>query len=123
MRSAYEKMQKPATGMVEEPRSTKPKQKIPGCWACRSLYALAATFERNYSEAAADFKKELAIHPDLPDVILSLAGVQAKSGDTTEAQHTIQSYVDKHRGTLKLSLYLAQLQKQCARLQGQAENA
>jgi tetratricopeptide (TPR) repeat protein len=80
---------------------------------------LAATFQRNYTEAAADFKKELAIHPDLPDVILSLAGVQAESGDTTEAQHTIQSYVDKHPGNLKLSLSLAQLQNSAQDYQGE----
>ncbi len=84
-----------------------------------SLYALEAVFRRNYTEAAADFKKELAIHPDMPDVVMALAGVEAKSGGTTEAQHTLQSYVEKHPGDLKSSLYLAQLQNSAQDYQGE----
>ncbi len=86
------------------------KAKDPEALGLYSLYALEASFRRNYAEAVADFKKELALHPDSPNVVLALAGVQAKSGDTAEAQHTLQSYVDKDPGNLKLSLYLAQLQ-------------
>ena len=118
MRSAYEKMQagdwNGGKAALDQAKAKDPE--VLGLW---SLYALAATFQRNYTEAVADFKKELAIHPDLPDVILGLAGVEAKSGDTAEAQHTLQSYIDKHPGNLKLSLYLAQFQNSAQDYEGE----
>jgi transglutaminase-like putative cysteine protease len=118
MRSAYEKMQagdwNGGKAMLDQA-----KAKDPEALGLNSLYAMEAAFRRNYTEAAADFKKELAIHPDMPDVVLALAGVEAKSGDTTEAQHTLESYVDKHPGNLKFSLFLAQLQNSAQDYQGE----
>jgi predicted Zn-dependent protease/transglutaminase-like putative cysteine protease len=109
MRSAYQQIQardfSGARATLDKVKAKDPQQL--GLW---SLYAMAATFQRNYSEAAADFKKELAAHPDLPDVVLGLAGVEVKGGDTAEARHTLQSYLDKHPGNLRFSLFLAQMQ-------------
>ena len=95
------------------------KAKDPEALGLYSLYAMEAAFRRNYTEAVADLKKELALHPDMPEAALALAGVEAKSGDTTEAQHTLQSFVDKHPGNLKLSLYLAQLQNSTQDYEGE----
>jgi transglutaminase-like putative cysteine protease/tetratricopeptide (TPR) repeat protein len=118
MRSAYEKMQAGdwhgANALLDQAKAKDPEAL--GLW---SLYAMAATFQRNYPEAIADLKKELANHPDVPDVVFALAGVEAKSGDTAEAQHTLQSYIDKHPGNLKLSLLLAQLQNSAQDYEGE----
>jgi tetratricopeptide (TPR) repeat protein/transglutaminase-like putative cysteine protease len=117
MRSAYEKMQagdwSGAKATLDQAKAKDPE--LLGLWA---LYAMAATFQRNYTEAIADLKKELANHPDMPDVIFALSGAEAKSGDTAEAQHTLQSYLDKHPGNLKLSLSLAQLENNAQDYEG-----
>jgi transglutaminase-like putative cysteine protease/Flp pilus assembly protein TadD len=118
LRSAYVKMQAGdwtgAKATLDQAKAKDPE--LLGLW---SFYATTAAFQRNYTEAIADFKKELVLHPDLPDVILGLAGVEAKSGDTAEAQHTLQSYLDKHPGNLKLSLFLARLQNSAQDYQGE----
>jgi transglutaminase-like putative cysteine protease/tetratricopeptide (TPR) repeat protein len=109
MRSAYQQMQAHDLAGAKATLD-KVKAKDPGVLGLWTLYGTAAAFQRNYTEAAADFKKELAVHPDLPDVVGLLAGVEAKSGDNLDARHTLQSYIEKHPGNLKLSLFLAQLQ-------------
>jgi tetratricopeptide (TPR) repeat protein len=117
MRSAYEKMQAGdwtgAKATLDQAKAKDPE--LLGLWA---LYAMAATFQRNYTEAIADLKKELANHPDMPDVVFALAGVEAKSGDTAEAQHTLHGYLDKHPGNLKLSLSLAEMQSSAQDYEG-----
>jgi len=79
----------------------------PNLW---SVYGFIAAMQRNDDEAKADFTKELNAHPDNPMVVGSLAGLQARDGDTLGARQTVEGYLHQHPGDARLSLYLASLE-------------
>jgi tetratricopeptide (TPR) repeat protein len=109
MRSAYEQMQARDWSGAKTTLD-KAKAKDPGAQGLWALYGTIAAFQKDYGQAAADYKKELAAHPEMPDIVLALAGVERESGNDADARQTIQSYLDKHPGNLRLSLTLAQMQ-------------
>jgi len=74
-----------------------------------SMYGFVAMVERNDDEAIADFRKEIAAHPDNSNTVGALAGIQARSGDSIGARQTLSHYLDQHQN-MQLSLYLASLQ-------------
>ncbi len=79
----------------------------PNLW---SGYGVIATMQRNDDEAKSDFTKELAAHPDNAMVVGSLAGVEARDGDTLGARKTVKGYLDQHPGNAQLSLYLSAME-------------
>ncbi len=109
MKSAYLQMK---AGDLSGASATldKLKAKDPGAQGLWASYGMIAAFKKNYAEAAADFKKELAAHPDFPDMAFAVAGAENSSGDSAAARHTLQTYLESQPGDLKPSLFLAQLQ-------------
>ncbi len=73
-------------------------------------YGVIALGRRNYQESIADYKKELAAHPDNRAAVTSLATVQGMDGDRTAGCRTLQNYLDRHPDDVQLSLYLAGMQ-------------
>jgi transglutaminase-like putative cysteine protease/tetratricopeptide (TPR) repeat protein len=91
---------------LDRAKAKSPNEK--GLWAA---YAMLAEFrDHNYTEAAADLRKELAAQPDNPMVVGSLADAQAKGGDSSGARETVRKFLDQHPDNLQLSLYLASLE-------------
>ena len=74
-----------------------------------SMYGFVAMLARNDDEAIADFRKEIAAHPDNPNAVGALAGLPARAGDSLGARQPISHYLDQHQN-VQLSLYLASLQ-------------
>jgi predicted Zn-dependent protease len=87
----------------------KVKAKDPSQQYLWSMYGAIAMMERNDDEAIADFRKEVANHPDDAYSAGALARVQARSGDSIGARQTLSRYLDGHQN-LQLSLYLAGLE-------------
>jgi len=73
-------------------------------------YGAIASYLRNFDEAVADFKKELAAHPGNGGVVGALAGAQNAGGDSAGARRTLQSYLEGHPGDLRMSMFLAAMQ-------------
>lgn len=74
-----------------------------------SMYGSIAATERNDQEAKADFRKELAAHPDDAFAVGALAVAQVQAGDTAGARQILNTFLDKYHD-LRLSYYLASLQ-------------
>jgi transglutaminase-like putative cysteine protease/tetratricopeptide (TPR) repeat protein len=74
-----------------------------------SMYGFVAVMERDDDEAVADFRKEIASHPDNSNAVGALASAQAHAGDSLGARQTLSHYLDQHQN-VQLSLYLASLQ-------------
>ena len=63
-----------------------------------SMYGfLAEVMDVDYPSAIADFRKELALHPDSGAAVMGLADAQTKSGDSSGALKTLQAYYDAHQ--------------------------
>lgn len=109
VQSAFEQMK---GGDLSDARATldKAKAKDPGVEGLWATYGIMATLHRNYEEAAVDYKKELAEHPDNRGAVGALAEAEAMSGDRAAGCKTIQSYIDRHPDDVQLSLYLAGMQ-------------
>ena len=75
-----------------------------------SAYGTIAATNRNFVEAAEDFRKEFAAHPDDVLVALALAEAEDKIGDSGAARYTLELFLDRQPGELRASLYLANLQ-------------
>jgi len=88
----------------------KVKAKNPNQENLWAAYGFIAGMERNLDDAKADFRKELAAHPDNARVVIALASEEAETSDTVGARQTLQHYLDRHPENLQLSLYLAGLQ-------------
>lgn len=79
-----------------------------GLW---SMYGfLAEVTSADFETAEADFRKELAAHPESQAATMALADAQTKSGDSTGARQTLQKYFEAHPGNARLAEYLANLQ-------------
>ncbi|MGA8529523.1 MAG: DUF3857 domain-containing protein [Acidobacteriaceae bacterium] len=81
----------------------------PNLW---SVYGAIAAMQRKDDEAKADFTKELNAHPDNAMVVGSLAGLEARDGDTLGARKTVKDYLQQHPGNEQLALYLAGLENE-----------
>ena len=71
---------------------------------------LAEMMDRNYQQAADDFRKELAAHPDNKTAVAALADAQTKGHDPEGARNTLQQYLDRHPDDAQLAIYLANLE-------------
>ena len=72
---------------------------------------IAAAQQRNFEEAEADFRKEIAAHPDNAGAVMALAGAESHEGDAAGAQKTLQDYLARNPGNLQLTLDLAGLER------------
>jgi predicted Zn-dependent protease len=86
------------------------KAKNPGEQYLWGMLGAIAQMQHNNDEAIADFRKELAQHPDNPGMVGALADLQNKTGDPVSAERTLESYLDRHPDELRLSRYLASIQ-------------
>lgn len=75
-----------------------------------TMYGGIAQLERDDDEAEADFRKEIAAHPDNPMAVFALTGVEFKKGDSLAARQTLRQFLDHHPENQQASLYLASLQ-------------
>ncbi len=71
---------------------------------------LAELMDVDYPAAIADFRKELAAHPDSGAAVMGLADAQTKSGDSAGARGTLKAYFENHQDNAGLAEYLANLQ-------------
>ena len=60
------------------------------------MYGAIAQARRNFTEAEADYNKELAAHPDNAGTVAALADVGDKSGDSARARRTLQRFLSVH---------------------------
>lgn len=87
------------------------KEKNPNQENLWSMYGfLAEVMDVDYPSAIADFRKELALHPDSGAAVMGLADAQTKSGDSSGALKTLQAYYDAHQDNARLAEYLANLE-------------
>jgi transglutaminase-like putative cysteine protease/tetratricopeptide (TPR) repeat protein len=70
---------------------------------------LAELMDRNYEQAANDFRKELDAHPDNKMTVAALADAQTRAHDPEGARKTLQQYLDRHPDDAQLAMYLAHL--------------
>jgi transglutaminase-like putative cysteine protease/Flp pilus assembly protein TadD len=94
-----------AKEMLEKVKAKNPEQEY--LW---SAYAYVAERERNFSEAKADLRKEISLHPDNGVAVGGLAAAELRDGDSVAARQTVQQYLNQHPGDVRLSMYLARLQ-------------
>lgn len=88
------------------------KEKNPNEENLWSAYGeLAELTEQNYTQAAEDFRKELAAHPDSQIAVRMLADAQTRSGDASGARRTVQDFFDRHPDNAQLGRYLAGLER------------
>lgn len=104
--------QRMRTGDLEGAREAldKVKAKDPSQNGLWTGYGYIASMERNFSEAQADYRKELAAHPDNSWTVAALAQSLVSSGDSEGARQALRAFLDKHQDNLQLSLYLASLE-------------
>jgi tetratricopeptide (TPR) repeat protein len=74
--------------------------------------------DRNYSQAAEDFRKELDTHPENKTLVASLADAETRAHDPEGARKTLQQYLDRHPGDLQIALNLANLETLADNKQG-----
>jgi transglutaminase-like putative cysteine protease/tetratricopeptide (TPR) repeat protein len=91
--------------MLDKVKAKNPDQE--NLW---SSYSYIANLERNYEEAKADLRKEVAKHEDNAYAVTALASAEARDGDSTAARQTVQQYVTHHPSDARVALYLASLQ-------------
>jgi len=96
-----------AREMLDKAKAKNPNQE--NLWAAYGV--IAESEDRDLEQARADFRKELALHPDNLMAIGPLAEAQQRGGDLSGARQTIQHYLDHHTADLRLSLYLVSLEK------------
>jgi tetratricopeptide (TPR) repeat protein len=94
-----------ATASLDKAKAKDPEAE--GLWAS---YGWMAAFHRKYDEAIADYKKEIAVHPENWGAVEGLANAQAVNGDRAAACDTIQGYLEHHPGDVWMSLYLTGMQ-------------
>ena len=79
-----------AKEILDKVKAKNPEQQY--LWAS---YGAIASIERNDDEAAADFRREISLHPDDPNAVGGLAAVQMKAGDSLGARQTLRQYLDQ----------------------------
>jgi tetratricopeptide (TPR) repeat protein/transglutaminase-like putative cysteine protease len=79
----------------------------PNLWL---MYGSIADFERNFDEAKADFKKEVAAYPESWTAVMALSSVQQQMNDPVGAQQTVQMYVSAHPGDVRMAEYLSAME-------------
>jgi tetratricopeptide (TPR) repeat protein len=94
-----------AAASLDKARAKDPEAE--GLWAS---YGWIAAFHKKYEEAIADYKKEIAVHPENWGAVEALATAQAMNGDRGAACQTLQSYLERYPTDVWLSLYLAGMQ-------------
>jgi predicted Zn-dependent protease len=84
-----------------------------------SMYGfLSEAMDRNYIQAADDFRKELDAHPENKIVVTALADAQTRAHDPEGARKTLQQYLDRHPDDAQLAQYLANLETLADNKQG-----
>jgi tetratricopeptide (TPR) repeat protein len=96
--------------MLDKAREKNPAEE--NLWT--SYGFIAEMEDRDYDLAKSDYRKELALHPANQMAVGSLAEVQQRSGDSVGARQTLDQYLDRHPGDLRLSLYLVSLETKAA---------
>jgi tetratricopeptide (TPR) repeat protein len=89
---------------LDEVKAKSPNE--PNLWL---MYGSIADFERNFDEAKADFRKEIAANPENWAAVMALSSVQHQTGDAVGAQETAQAYVSRHPGDVRMAEYLSGL--------------
>ena len=91
---------------LDQVKAKNPKEK--GLWGS---YGIIAEFsDHDFTQAKADFEKEVAAQPDNPMVIGGFAEVQKRSGDAAGARNTVRTFLDKHPENVQMAEYLAAMQ-------------
>ncbi len=88
----------------------KAKAKNPAAAGLWVRYGWVASFHRNDREAAADYKKELAINPDNRSAVGALVLAESTSGDLAAGRKALEIFVERHPDDVQFSLYLAGMQ-------------
>jgi tetratricopeptide (TPR) repeat protein len=94
-----------ATATLNKAKAKDPQ--VEGLW---QGYAIIAYDRRNHEEAIADYKKELAAHPDNRGAAMALGTMQGMDGDRAAGCGTLESYFVRHPDDAQVSLYLAGMQ-------------
>lgn len=76
-----------------------------------TMYGVIEQLQRNDATAVSDYRKELSYHPDNSYAVGSLAGVQARDGDSLGARQTLSGFLQRYPANPKLAQYLASLQQ------------
>lgn len=89
----------------------KAKAKNPAEQNLWSTYGAIAATEHNYDDAIADFRKELANHPDNVTAVTALAQAQAQNSDSAGARESLKQFLGTHPDNQRVAQYLASLQE------------
>jgi tetratricopeptide (TPR) repeat protein/transglutaminase-like putative cysteine protease len=76
-----------------------------------SGYGIIAAQHLDFDEAQADFRKEVAAHPDNAGAVAALASAESRNGDAAGAQKTLEDYLARNPSDTRLTLYLASLER------------
>ena len=94
-----------AKSKLDQAKALNPHQ--PRLWAS---YAVLAQVQNDSNEAIADYKREIAEHPEETEAYNILAQYQMQKGKMDDAIATLQSALDKNPSDPSSVLYLASLQ-------------
>jgi tetratricopeptide (TPR) repeat protein len=94
-----------ATATLDKAKAKDPQ--VEGLW---QGYGIIAYDRRNHEESIADYKKELAAHPDNRGAAMALGTMQGMDGDRAAGCGTLESYFVRHPDDAEFSLYLAGMQ-------------
>lgn len=110
LRAAWERLR---SGDLEGARESldKAKAKNPSEENLWSTYGAIAATEHNYDDAVADFRKELANHPDNETAVTALAQSQSRNSDSAGARETLQHFLSTHPDNQRVAQLLAALQE------------
>lgn len=110
LRTAWERLR---AGDIEGARESldKAKAKNPSQENLWSTYGVIAATEHNYDDAVADYRKELANHPDNETAVTALAQAQTHNNDSAGARETLQHFLSTHPDNQRIAQLLAALQE------------
>jgi transglutaminase-like putative cysteine protease/Flp pilus assembly protein TadD len=94
-----------ARATLDKVKAVNPEERM--LW---SGYGALAELQGNMNDAKTDFHKEIALYPDEDGPIYALANAESRNGEASEAQSTLQNYLDRHPGDLRIASYLVSLQ-------------
>ncbi|HLJ77965.1 MAG TPA: DUF3857 domain-containing protein [Acidobacteriaceae bacterium] len=110
LRTAWERLR---SGDLEGARESldKAKAKDPTEENLWSTYGAIAATEHDYDDAVADFRKELAGHPDNVTAVMAMAQAQSQNSDSVGARATLQDFLTAHPDNQHVAQFLAALQE------------
>lgn len=110
LRTAWERLR---SGDLEGARESldKAKAKNPTEEHLWCTYGAIAAAEHKYDEAIADFRRELASHPENVTAVTALAQAQSQNGDSMGGRETLQQFLGTHPDNQQVAQFLAGLQE------------